>query len=49
MKSKLYILLFAGIASYAGDANHAASNNELKWEWMYNDYVSLQRMYHAIY
>lgn len=29
--------------------NHAASNNELKWEWMYNDYVSLQRMYHAIY
>lgn len=25
------------------------SNNELKWEWMYNDYASLQRMYDAIY
>lgn len=29
--------------------NNAASNNELKWEWMYNEYVSLQRMYDAIY
>lgn len=27
----------------------AESNNELKWEWMYNDYASLQRMYDAIY
>lgn len=25
------------------------STNELKWEWMYNDYVSLQRMYEAIF
>lgn len=25
------------------------STNELKWEWMYNDYASLQRMYDAIY
>lgn len=25
------------------------SNNDLKWEWMYNDYESLQRMYDAIY
>jgi tetratricopeptide (TPR) repeat protein len=29
--------------------NHGASNNELKWEWIYNDYASLQRMYDAIY
>lgn len=29
--------------------NNAESNNELKWEWMYNEYVSLQRMYNAIY
>jgi tetratricopeptide (TPR) repeat protein len=29
--------------------NNAASTNELKWEWMYNEYVSLQRMYDAIY
>ncbi len=29
--------------------NNAESNNELKWEWMYNEYVSLQRMYDAIY
>ncbi|HSU28995.1 MAG TPA: hypothetical protein VLJ68_11465 [Chitinophagaceae bacterium] len=27
----------------------AASNSELKWEWMYNDYASLQKMYDAIY
>lgn len=25
------------------------SNNELKWEWMYNEYVSLQKLYDAIY
>jgi hypothetical protein len=24
------------------------SNNEMKWEWMYNDYAALQRMYDAI-
>lgn len=30
-------------------SNNAASNNELKWEWIYNEYVSLQRMYDAIY
>ena len=28
---------------------NAASMNELKWEWTYNEYVSLQRMYDAIY
>jgi tetratricopeptide (TPR) repeat protein len=30
-------------------SNNAASSNELKWEWMYNEYASLQRMYDAIY
>ena len=29
--------------------NNSASTNEWKWEWMYNDYLSLQRMYDAIY
>ena len=29
--------------------NNSESNNELKWEWMYNEYASLQRMYDAIY
>lgn len=29
--------------------NYAASNNELKWEWMYNEYASLQRLYQAVY
>jgi tetratricopeptide (TPR) repeat protein len=29
--------------------NNAASNNELKWEWMYNEYAALQRMHDAIY
>ncbi len=29
--------------------NHAAGNNELKWEWMYNEYAALQRMHDAIY
>ena len=28
---------------------YSISNNELKWEWMYNEYVSLQKMYDAIY
>jgi len=28
---------------------HAAGTNELKWEWSYNEYASLQRMYDAIY
>jgi tetratricopeptide (TPR) repeat protein len=27
----------------------AESNNELKWEWMYYEYASLQKMYDAIY
>lgn len=27
----------------------SASNNELKWEWIYNEYASLQKMYDAIY
>ncbi len=30
-------------------SDYAQSNNELKWEWMYNEYISLQRMYDAIY
>lgn len=25
------------------------SSNELKWEWIYNEYASLQKMYEAIY
>ncbi len=29
--------------------NYAESTNELKWEWMYNEYTALQRMYDAIY
>ena len=29
--------------------DYTQSNNELKWEWIYNQYVSLQRMYDAIY
>ncbi len=29
--------------------NHATTTTDLKWEWMYNDYASLQRMYDAIY
>ena len=28
--------------------NHSASNSDLKWEWMYNDYASLQSMHDAI-
>lgn len=28
--------------------SNSESNNELKWEWMYNEYASLQRMYEAI-
>ena len=27
---------------------HSESNSELKWEWMYTDYSSLQKMYDAI-
>lgn len=30
-------------------SNDAQSSNELKYEWMYNEYASLQRMYDAIY
>lgn len=29
--------------------SHSLSKNELKNEWIYNDYVSLQKMYDAIY
>lgn len=29
--------------------NNAESSNELKWEWMYNEYAGLQRMYDAIH
>lgn len=27
---------------------HSESKNELRWEWMYNEYLSLQRMFEAI-
>ncbi len=30
-------------------ANYSSSNNDLKWEWIYNEYSSLQNMYEAIY
>jgi len=29
--------------------NHTESTNELKWEWMYQEYASLQKMHDAIY
>ncbi|MBC7949479.1 MAG: hypothetical protein H7Y42_16450 [Chitinophagaceae bacterium] len=29
--------------------NNAASNNDLKWEWTYSEYLSLQRLHDAIY
>ncbi|MFZ9388672.1 MAG: hypothetical protein ACO25B_12400 [Chitinophagaceae bacterium] len=29
--------------------SHAAGTNELKWEWIYNEYASLQRLYDAIF
>lgn len=29
--------------------SYAESSNELKWEWMYNEYTDLQRLYNAIY
>ncbi len=29
-------------------AAHANSRNDLKWEWTYNEYLSLQRLYDAI-
>ena len=29
--------------------SNSESANELRWEWMYNEYASLQRMYDAIY
>ncbi|HWR34230.1 MAG TPA: hypothetical protein VN451_11915 [Chitinophagaceae bacterium] len=28
--------------------NNSLDKNELKWEWMYNEYAALQRMYEAI-
>jgi len=28
--------------------NHTASNSDLKWEWTYNEYASLQHMYESI-
>ncbi|HEY6502446.1 MAG TPA: hypothetical protein VIZ28_00605, partial [Chitinophagaceae bacterium] len=28
--------------------NNAASNNDLRWEWTYNEYLDLQRLYEAI-
>jgi len=29
--------------------NYSESNNELKWEWMYNEYSSLQNLYNSIF
>ena len=29
--------------------SYAEDNNELKWEWIYNEYADLQRLYDAIY
>ncbi|MGC4038129.1 MAG: hypothetical protein QM764_19360 [Chitinophagaceae bacterium] len=29
--------------------NYSASNNELKYEWIYNEYIDLQNLYNAIY
>src|SRR5882757_10371474 len=28
--------------------NNANSNNDLRWEWTYNEYLGLQRLYDAI-
>ena len=28
--------------------SNSESNNELRWEWMYNEYASLQKMYDDI-
>jgi tetratricopeptide (TPR) repeat protein len=28
---------------------YSESNNELKWEWIYNEYAALQNLYNAIY
>ena len=30
-------------------SNYAGNSSDLKWEWMYNEYASLQRLYQAIY
>jgi tetratricopeptide (TPR) repeat protein len=30
-------------------SNFAQSNNELKWDWIYNEYLSLQKLYNAVY
>src|SRR5579885_643868 len=29
--------------------NYSSGNNDLKWEWIYNEYASLQNLYDAIY
>lgn len=29
--------------------NHSEDNDELKWEWIYNEYASMQRLYDAIH
>jgi len=28
---------------------YSETNNELKWEWIYNEYAALQNLYNAIY
>ena len=30
-------------------SNYSQSNSEQKWEWMYNEYASLQQLYNAIF
>src|SRR5215813_1881738 len=30
-------------------SNYSSSNNDLKWEWIYNEYSSLQNLYDAIH
>ena len=40
---------FAEADHQAAIRSHAQSNNELKWEWIYNEYAALQKMYEAIY
>lgn len=30
-------------------SNYSISNNDLKWEWMYNEYSSLQNLYNAVH
>lgn len=40
---------FAEADHQATIRSFAESSNELKWEWIYNEYAALQKMYDAIY